>query len=644
MDADIKLLANFKDKVDSTLVKDVFEPVIAILTIVKDGTVKEDAFAELAGLCSKTCHMLETVDDLAGCDERIENLGRIVSDIESAVRTRANCVVASPEHPQMPTEECVNKWRKELNGILSFFDGFSRRGSSLELSAIPEHVQETVDSGPEVDQVPTPLLTLASPVALGSSNSSPDERSDEPAPIYSAVPGLHQQGDVNHISEPPLGPTSEAVQRALQRLVSPGVLPNELASFIETVALNIKAADIVQCLRGTDAQIFINVIDQSLETIEFTPPVRRKCVKSLYKMCAGHTLLPRSLHLELPGGTMGDVQYRSGSADVLRCERSDGAVAVKALRPRDGVSLEDMTNRFCKELITWKSLQHPNVLPLQGAIMTGGQFAMVSEWMADGNIKEFIAARQDANRFELLADAARGLMHLHSRGMIHGDLKGANILIDKNGHACLADFGLLTIASDATNITSSNSFLTGGSYRWMNRYAFGMVTYEVLSGQYPFSTHYGYAVVVKVLKGRRPARPEGAEGRWFTDDIWSILECCWKAGPDDRPKVKAVLRCLEEVSSTWTPPQPTADFPTVIPPRRTMESSSEGTTDEDEIPASQKVLPQPSPRLRLEALPNDASGQRALGTAVNYPSGESERIMDRVCPVGLFDGINLTAR
>jgi hypothetical protein len=104
-----------------------------------------------------------------------------VSDIESAVRTRANCVVASPEHPQMPTEECVNKWRKELNGILSFFDvrrcllttpvprhlnqvsqGFSRRGSSLELSAIPEHVQETVDSGPEVDQVPTPLVARCS--------------------------------------------------------------------------------------------------------------------------------------------------------------------------------------------------------------------------------------------------------------------------------------------------------------------------------------------------------------------------------------------------------------------------------------------------------------------------------------------------
>ncbi|KAF9778164.1 hypothetical protein BJ322DRAFT_500310 [Thelephora terrestris] len=268
MDADIQSLTTFKDTADSTPVKDVFEPVIAILTIVKDGTVTEDVFAELAGFCSKICHILETVDDLAGFAESIKDLGRIVSDIESAVRTRANSAIASPEHPQMPTEECVNTWRKELCGILGFFDGVSKRGSPLEPSAVPEHVQEPLDSESELDSAPTPLvLTPAPPVAgyLGSSSSSQDgfeERSDEPMPIDSAVPGLRQQGDVNHISELPLGSTSDAGQRALQRLISPSVPQDELPSLIETVALNTKTADIVQCLRGSDAQKFIDVIDQ----------------------------------------------------------------------------------------------------------------------------------------------------------------------------------------------------------------------------------------------------------------------------------------------------------------------------------------------------------------------------------------------
>ena len=58
--------------------------------------------------------------------------------------------------------------------------------------------------------------------------------------------------------------------------------------------------------------------------------------------------------------------------------------------------------RFCKEFVTWKALRHQNVLPLLGVIMTGTQFAMVSEWMTNGNINQFVTAHQDANRFKLV--------------------------------------------------------------------------------------------------------------------------------------------------------------------------------------------------------------------------------------------------
>ena len=59
--------------------------------------------------------------------------------------------------------------------------------------------------------------------------------------------------------------------------------------------------------------------------------------------------------------------------------------------------------RFCKEVITWKSLQHPNVLLLLGVIMAGAKFAIVSNWMANGNINQFVKAHQDANWFELIS-------------------------------------------------------------------------------------------------------------------------------------------------------------------------------------------------------------------------------------------------
>lgn len=55
--------------------------------------------------------------------------------------------------------------------------------------------------------------------------------------------------------------------------------------------------------------------------------------------------------------------------------------------------------------MTWKTLNHPNVLPLLGARMEDKQFVMVSEWMENGNINEFIKAHDDVNRFELVGFA-----------------------------------------------------------------------------------------------------------------------------------------------------------------------------------------------------------------------------------------------
>jgi len=57
---------------------------------------------------------------------------------------------------------------------------------------------------------------------------------------------------------------------------------------------------------------------------------------------------------------------------------------------------------FCKEVVTWKSLHHPNVLSLLGVTMGERLFAMISEWMVNGNIVDFVEAHRDANRFKLV--------------------------------------------------------------------------------------------------------------------------------------------------------------------------------------------------------------------------------------------------
>ena len=76
--------------------------------------------------------------------------------------------------------------------------------------------------------------------------------------------------------------------------------------------------------------------------------------------------------------------------------------------------LPNLVQKFCREVVTWKTLRHPNVLPLIGVTMTETQFAMVSEWMANGNMNNFVKAHPDVVRFGLV-----GVLFEVSLSLIH---------------------------------------------------------------------------------------------------------------------------------------------------------------------------------------------------------------------------------
>ena len=63
-----------------------------------------------------------------------------------------------------------------------------------------------------------------------------------------------------------------------------------------------------------------------------------------------------------------------------------------------------VAQRLYKQVVLWKSLRHPNVLQLVGVTMSDGHSAIVSEWMTNGDVNEYVKTHRDANRFELVGD------------------------------------------------------------------------------------------------------------------------------------------------------------------------------------------------------------------------------------------------
>ncbi|KAH8119605.1 kinase-like protein [Phellopilus nigrolimitatus] len=228
----------------------------------------------------------------------------------------------------------------------------------------------------------------------------------------------------------------------------------------------------------------------------------------------------------------------------------------------------EIRDRFLREVVIWRKLweidQGQYILPFWGAILNDGPYPfMVSPWMHYGDSLRFVINFPDVNRKKIIRRVALALQLLHSQDppIAHGDIKAANILINKMGEPLLADFGLSKMMEDTgVRLIHSRGFLE--SYRWFapelcsapgilspasDVFAFSMTILELMTGQRPFS-HIKRTpeVLIRVQSGERPLRPTEPEvlERGLDGSMWNLLTRCWDANPEKRPTIHQILEEL----------------------------------------------------------------------------------------------------
>jgi len=255
-------------------------------------------------------------------------------------------------------------------------------------------------------------------------------------------------------------------------------------------------------------------------------------------------------------------------ADIYRAQRLTGKeVALKKLRVFQVHERAKIHNVLCNEALLWKQLEHQHILPFIGldAGTFPGFICMVSPWMIHGTILQHIKntnpSAGDMGRY--VSQIAQGIEYLHSRNIVHGDLRGGNIFVDEGWGIRIADFGL-SVFSDAT--MESNSGNSRGTLRWMapelhfpkhfgldgfrqtyasDIYAFACTCLEIYTLSPPFShIRHEMGVVTEVVKGGRPSKPDAGSGCVISDVVWDVIETCWSQQPTDRPDAGEIVEQL----------------------------------------------------------------------------------------------------
>ena len=237
-----------------------------------------------------------------------------------------------------------------------------------------------------------------------------------------------------------------------------------------------------------------------------------------------HDTEPDALLALITEATAGDYEIlgelgRGGMAAVFlaRDLALNRKVAVKTMLP-ELTARRDMVERFKREAQMAAGLGHPHIVQIHTVKETKRLVYFVMKYIEGRGLDSIIAAHGalDLEMTRLvLQQAGSALSFAHHRGVVHRDVKPANIMIDENGWAIVTDFGIAKI-DDGAGLTATG--MTVGTPQYMSpeqfydkpvtgasdQYSLGIVAYEMLSGQKPFDGKSVAEIITKHLFNEPP--------------------------------------------------------------------------------------------------------------------------------------------
>ncbi|KAK0187222.1 kinase-like domain-containing protein [Armillaria mellea] len=327
-----------------------------------------------------------------------------------------------------------------------------------------------------------------------------------------------------------------------------------------------KSGDKLSDITAKQAQSILDFLQDLLDIQGLPLSYKHTFLKTSLKLSRMYDCVPRCIMLRGFKKT-GDYPFALGQfGEVWRGKVGGTEVAVKQARIfANDNDIKEVLRKIRREAIIWGQCDHPNVLPFYGIYRDSApsSYCLVSPFMANGPLRQYLSNADNPDRHKLALDITRGMDYLHKMSVVHGDLKGDNILISDDNRAVIADFGISFVIG-ATTFGTTSSSRKGGTVRWQapevlnaspnsfpaDVYSLACVYFEVFEGSMPWSDLTDGAVIMRVyFQKKHLPRPRFLSK---TDLWWDLMVQCWAQDPSVRPTLQYLMESLHATDDTLT--------------------------------------------------------------------------------------------